>query len=171
MACDVDEQELNYEHSCNTTEKSTINYTSTENAVLSLCSMNIAKNHWVHFITQIQIPMYSVCKQYTTQSHLKCHMQLHTGQFKHYCQTCRRGFNVDGHFKDHMMAHHGLPYKCGFCSKTFSSNVGYRHHLSLHTGEYRFKCDKCGKGYNDRKLFPQHENTHNESKSGKYVNN
>ena len=44
---DVEEQE----HSCNTTEKSTINYTSTENAVLSLCSMNIAKNHWVYFIT------------------------------------------------------------------------------------------------------------------------
>ena len=33
------------EQNCNTTEKSTINYTSTENAVLSLCSMNIAKNH------------------------------------------------------------------------------------------------------------------------------
>ena len=31
------------EQNCNTTEKSTINYTSTENAVLSLCSMNIAK--------------------------------------------------------------------------------------------------------------------------------
>ena len=37
------------EQNCNTTEKSTINYTSTENAVLSLCSMNIAKNHWVTF--------------------------------------------------------------------------------------------------------------------------
>ena len=45
----TDVEELNYEHSCNTTEKSTINYTSTENAVLSLCSMNIAKNHWVTF--------------------------------------------------------------------------------------------------------------------------
>ena len=45
------------EQNCNTTEKSTINYTSTENDVLSLCSMNIAKNLsllsvvWQHFIT------------------------------------------------------------------------------------------------------------------------
>ena len=38
-----------HEQNCNTTEKSTINYTSTENAVLSLCSMKIAKNHWVTF--------------------------------------------------------------------------------------------------------------------------
>ena len=41
--------EQEQEQNCNTTEKSTINYTSTENAVLSLCSMNIAKNHWVTF--------------------------------------------------------------------------------------------------------------------------
>ena len=44
---DVEEQELNYERSCNTTEKSTINY-ATENAVLSLCSMNIAKEPLGH---------------------------------------------------------------------------------------------------------------------------
>ena len=41
-----------YEHSCNTTEKSTINY-ATENAVLSLCSMNIAKNHWVYISLEL----------------------------------------------------------------------------------------------------------------------
>ena len=41
-------EQKNYEHSCNTTEKSTKNYV-TENAVLSLCSMNIDKNHWVTF--------------------------------------------------------------------------------------------------------------------------
>ena len=41
-------EQKNYEHSCNTTEKSTINY-ATGNAVLSLCSMNIAKNNWVKF--------------------------------------------------------------------------------------------------------------------------
>ena len=39
-------EQKNYEYSCNTTEKSTINY-ATENAELSLCFMNIAKNHWV----------------------------------------------------------------------------------------------------------------------------
>ena len=43
----LSEQELNYEHFCNTTEKSTINY-ATENAVLSLCSMNIAKEPLGH---------------------------------------------------------------------------------------------------------------------------
>ena len=39
-----------HEQNCNTTEKSTINAT-TECCVLSLCSMNIAKNHWVRNIS------------------------------------------------------------------------------------------------------------------------
>ena len=57
--------EQNYEHSCNTTEKSTINY-ATENAVLSLCSMNIAKNHWVHFITLTGACDFLALEQFST---------------------------------------------------------------------------------------------------------
>ena len=58
------------EHSCNTTEKSTINY-ATENAVLSLCSMNIAKEPLgvVYFITltgAMTIAIWSILQHFTS---------------------------------------------------------------------------------------------------------
>ena len=67
-------EQKNYEHCCmNNWRSTTINYTSTENAVLSLCSMNIAKNHWVTFkCTVIVISLHFHQLQHGTQTRTAC---------------------------------------------------------------------------------------------------
>ena len=69
-------------------------------------------------------------KWYTTRSQLNRHMQLHTGHFTHYCQMCRKGFNVSSNYIDHVRAHQGLKYQCGHCLKEFKTNKSYWKHLS-----------------------------------------
>ena len=36
----------------------------------------------------------------------------------------------------------------------------YRYHLSVHTGQYRFKCDTCGEGLNEKKNYETHITSH-----------
>ena len=35
-----------------------------------------------------------------------------------------------------------------------------QYHLSIHTGQYRFKCDKCGQGFNSGAVFQKHTESH-----------
>ncbi len=94
---------------------------------------------------------------YVHKHHLKRHMQIHTGQFSFYCQVCRRGFNNDTNFKNHMRGHEGLKYECRVCGKSFVSKFSYDSHQSHHTGQYKFTCEHCDKGFNARKIFENHQ--------------
>ena len=38
--------------------------------------------------------------------------------------------------------------------------MSQRHHLSVHTGLYRFFCDVCKKVYNEKKVFRKHKEAH-----------
>ena len=59
----------------------------------------------------------SKCPQtFTVRSSLTRHMPLHTGQFKFYCDKCKKGFADVTHFDEHMRKHEGLKYHCDYCA-------------------------------------------------------
>ena len=99
-------------------------------------------------------------RKFSSRVSLKRHSQIHTGQFNHFCKICRNGFNESSHFKIHMRSHEGLKYNCSQCPKSFVSKQNLMFHMSEHTGEYKFSCDKCGKGYNVRATFEKHLSCH-----------
>ena len=99
-------------------------------------------------------------KTFTKKGNLKSHMEIHTGKFSYYCETCRKGFSNVNNYKSHMQAHEGIRYHCQYCSKTFASKRGLDYHLPQHTGEYRFICDECGEGFNDKWKFLKHVKSH-----------
>ena len=51
-------------------------------------------------------------------------------------------------------------FLCGPCNKTFKTKCGLINHMSVHTGIYRFFCDKCQRGFNKRTLFEKDQNKH-----------
>ena len=99
-------------------------------------------------------------KKFSTQSNLNKHMRMHMGQFKNYCDKCKRGFVDSSHYKDHMNEHEGIQYVCEFCNRSFKRKREHQYHLSVHTGEYRFKCEKCCKGFNMQSLLKKHVENH-----------
>ena len=99
-------------------------------------------------------------KEFSSRGNLNQHMQLHTGQFRHHCLICRKGFNATSHYKIHMRSHEGVKYHCDYCAKPFVNKQRYRYHLSVHTGQYRFKCNMCEKGFNDRRKYENHVSSH-----------
>ena len=96
------------------------------------------------------------CKQYTLESSLKRHMQTHTGQYRYHCEICRKGFNVNTHYNLHMRSHEGIKYYCQYCGKSFVNKQSHDYHLSVHTGRYRFRCDKCKEGFNYKRNYSLH---------------
>ena len=87
-------------------------------------------------------------------------MQLHTGQFKYYCELCRKGFNNDTNFKTHIREQEGKRYKREYCDKSYSNEINLKYHLSIHTGQYRLRCTLCGEGFNEGKLYEAHLKGH-----------
>ena len=87
-------------------------------------------------------------------------MDLHLGQFKFYGDQCKKGFSDRTDYKIHMNKHAGILYKCTMCTKTFSEERGRDLHMSLHTGVYRFTCNVCGKGFNNKTRYDKHCNGH-----------
>jgi uncharacterized Zn-finger protein len=57
------------------------------------------------------------------------------------------------------------PLVCQFCNASFASNNGLRGHINkMHFHYTPFKCELCGKGFNFKRHFEGHMNTHNNLK-------
>ena len=96
-------------------------------------------------------------KSFGSKRNLTRHMDLlHAGRFKFYCDQCKQGFSDSTHYKKHMNKHAGIMYRCITCTKSFTSEEG----RDLHTGVYRFTCDTCGQGFNNKKRYDKHCNQH-----------
>eukprot|EP00795_Rhopilema_esculentum_P006075 gene6075-11455_t len=51
------------------------------------------------------------------------------------------------------------PYKCGVCSKSFSSSVNLSNHMKVHGGEKLFECQNCGKTFVHAAMLTRHKKT------------
>ena len=99
-------------------------------------------------------------KSFTTSMGLKLHSQHHTGNYSFFCDQCRKGFVAKSNYEIHMRAHEGRGYPCEYCSKKYSSRQNLQYHMSEHTGKYRFTCEICEKGFNEKILFVKHGEDH-----------
>lgn len=51
------------------------------------------------------------------------------------------------------------PYKCGVCSKQFTSSVNLSNHMRVHGGEKLFECQNCGKTFTHAAGLNRHKKT------------
>ena len=51
-------------------------------------------------------------------------------------------------------------FNCEFCSQAFKTKTGLKNHMSMHTGYYRFYCEKCQTGFNSKEKYEKDQNRH-----------
>ena len=69
---------------------------------------------------------------------------------------CKKGFGQKVPYTSHMRSHEGLKYRCEYCGKSFTRQMKLKYPMSEHTGNYRFKCDHCSKGFNSLPQYEKH---------------
>ena len=116
------------------------------------CVVNVTKNYQCNLCL----------KTFTSLTGLQRHNQHHTGKYAYFCYKCRKGFVTKNNYDIHMRAHDGRGYPCEYCSRRFSKPQSLQYHLSEHTGQYRFTCSVCSKGFNVKSLFLNHTESHRE---------
>ena len=100
-------------------------------------------------------------KSWFTQSELKHHERIHTGEKPFKCKMCHRKFKSAHHLNRHTRIHtQENPFKCNICSRNFNDRSNMIRHKRVHTGEKPFKCSKCDKKLAHRESLLKHEAIH-----------
>ncbi len=51
-------------------------------------------------------------------------------------------------------------FACNFCGKMFTSHMGLYFHKPIHTGEWKYKCAVCQRGFQETKKYNKHVESH-----------
>jgi len=98
-----------------------------------------------------------VCGKKMNKGSLREHMFLHT-EATFQCRSCPRKFVTEAIMtRHHKFVHEDYkPYKCEICGKGFNNKCQLEVHSVVHTGEKPHTCDQCGNSYSQKTHLRTH---------------
>ncbi|XP_045167109.2 zinc finger protein ZFP2-like [Mercenaria mercenaria] len=102
--------------------------------------------------------------EFSSNSRLQDHMNIHTGSTPFSCKKCDRKFAKRSSLTQHQRYHRDhQSFKCSYCHKSFSSKYTRTVHERLHTGDNPFKCQVpgCVRAFPQKIQLQLHMNIHN----------
>eukprot|EP00092_Neocalanus_flemingeri_P052217 GFUD01060966.1.p1 GENE.GFUD01060966.1~~GFUD01060966.1.p1 ORF type:complete len:493 (-),score=116.60 GFUD01060966.1:254-1732(-) len=99
----------------------------------------------------------SCSKAFMTESELKDHEKIHSGELPFQCNLCGHRFLKMKSLNSHKKVHLGIkPHVCDICEKAFIRKDQLQVHRSVHSGEKSFLCVTCGTSYTRQTHLIEH---------------
>ncbi|KAF4517761.1 hypothetical protein B566_EDAN002966 [Ephemera danica] len=99
--------------------------------------------------------------RYLKVTQLQKHIELHHRDPK--CRQCGKLIKDPLKLRQHEARHRHEKFPCTKCERIFKTPSGLRNHMAIHTGEYKYRCDSCDRGFMNRNIFIEHTNNHLET--------
>ena len=88
-------------------------------------------------------------------------MDIHSGVKPFKCTFCTKSFSRDRGLKRHMLVHSGdKPHSCEECGKEVTTSHSLKMHKLIHTGEKPYSCPVCSKPFRRSQHVKKHILTH-----------
>lgn len=101
--------------------------------------------------------------EYVNIDDIKKHVEKHEERYK--CDICDQLFKDPLKYCVHNYGHNKDTYRCPLCTKTTPIRKSiYSHIKRVHLREYLYNCQYCGKGFDDKTCFAEHEAMHKNGK-------
>ena len=99
-----------------------------------------------------------MCEKVVASCFFTKHQRLHDG---HICDVCNKEFSTNSRLQDHMNVHSGVePFKCTICDRRFAKRSSLTQHHRYHRDHKSFKCTYCYKSFNSKYARAVHERLH-----------
>ncbi|CAG9796066.1 unnamed protein product [Diatraea saccharalis] len=105
-------------------------------------------------------------KEYENKKSVIRHLRAHVNERPFICKLCGRTYKTASEIVRHSRAHNGTRL---FCSQQCGYSTVYlgalKEHEKRHNKtEFKYKCEKCDKGFQVKTWYEQHQNVHTGSK-------
>jgi len=127
------------------------------------CSLRrtFAKDHGYvtrHEMLDSERLMCGLCSKVVSTCFFHKHQRLHDG---HVCQFCGQEFSTNSRLRDHVNVHTGsTPFACAICDRKFAKRSSLTQHQRYHRDHKSFMCRFCHKCFNSKYACAVHERLH-----------
>ncbi|RLU22806.1 hypothetical protein DMN91_005084 [Ooceraea biroi] len=104
----------------------------------------------------------STCQEFfARRGDLNRHMVKHSDVRPYKCMVCEKTFKRSSTVNNHMQLHSGVTYTCDACGFVTMNKLSLKtHNRRVHQRDFRFRCDRCDKGFMSNYDLEDHKASH-----------
>ncbi|GFS90127.1 zinc finger protein 227 [Nephila pilipes] len=90
----------------------------------------------------------------------KIQFVLHQEKHQLNCEICKLTFHSENELEMHRRSHDPKYFQCKICLKYYSTKLGLKRHLVVHTGDQPYKCKICFQSFSHSSSLSTHSMIH-----------